>query len=251
MIVKLPRLRYFEFNATTSLLPGSWTGNLLLELPVKLKSISLIMPDRVICNVLPVLLERLTELKELSILCRESPNLTDLSKLILPLSLSNLTTLSVAGCTRITAQPLLLLLEGISDSLSDLSLEALGLVQHSFWAAAAPSCKNLKHLKITHPGSSNDKGFVASLIVLLKSITSLESFTIYHSGNIQENGITIWPVLNPEDLEDIGKSSPNLRKFFCSGVLLNEAGVKRISENMPELNDLVIHIEEDLELVSY
>ncbi|GAA5999318.1 hypothetical protein JCM5350_007445, partial [Sporobolomyces pararoseus] len=88
-IVKLPRLNNFELNAHTNLSPGSWSASHLVNLP-RLKSISLILPDRNVANILPEFLTRQRQLstnhdsseeslalEELSILCRDSTAIND------------------------------------------------------------------------------------------------------------------------------------------------------------------------------
>ncbi|GEM11676.1 F-box domain, cyclin-like domain containing protein [Rhodotorula toruloides] len=265
-INSLRRLRSFECNAHTNLSPGSWDADHFVRLP-PLRSLSLILPDRNIANILPSFFKRQKELasradwagttlsdvlllEEFSVLCRESAVINDaLVRAIAPaLANSRLTSLAFAGCTKLTGAPLLDLLPTLHH-LRHLALEACNL-HPSFFASAAPSLIQLRSIKLTHPGPRHTMlpAFFPALETLLHSTTNLTAFTLYYSG-ASSTGQREWPTLPLDFIASLAASvGPNLRKFEVSGVLIAVEAVEVLAQSATELRNLVLHLGQDFDL---
>ncbi|SGY40918.1 BQ5605_C003g02443 [Microbotryum silenes-dioicae] len=259
-ITSISTLRSFELNAHTNLSPGSWDADHLLRLP-KLRTLSLILPDRSIAHILPAFLqtqrtlskkadpesEGWLELQELSILCRESPNINDsvVSACSPFLQGSALKSLVLAGCSRLTGATLLPLLATLP-FLEHLALEATS-IPPSFYIEAAPLLTHLRSLKLTHPGPKHPTStqFSPSLCHLLQYLPDLRSFTLYHSGTSASGG-WIWPIVEPSLMDAIVKKK-RLEKFECSGVLMEVEEVERLCM-VQGLKDMVIHLGWEIRL---
>ncbi|GAA6060549.1 hypothetical protein JCM10212_006913 [Sporobolomyces blumeae] len=262
-IVKLPRLHTFEFNAHTNLSPGSWSASLLVDLPV-LRSLSLILPDRNVAVTLPALLSRQRDLvrsregdpsaglalEELSMLCRESTVINDrvVSDLAPYLANSRLRSLGLAGCSRLTAAPLLQLLPTLPH-LRNLALEACQL-DPTFYSLVAPALSNLCSLKLTHPGPRHPSlsTFFPALESLLEHTTHLTAFTLYHSGASASDSRE-WPTVPQGFIENLTNSvGRNLRKFEVSGVLISVDAVESLARGSNGIRDLVLHLGTEYDL---
>ncbi|KAL8278739.1 hypothetical protein RQP46_008808 [Phenoliferia psychrophenolica] len=251
-IRELPRLELLELNAHTNLSPGSWSAEHLTHLP-RLRSLSLILPDRAVASYLPAILAHQAEqgmgLEDLTVLSRESPVINDeVFEACFPaLSHSGLINLALAGCSRLTGAPLLHLLPTLH--LQHLALEATN-IHPSFYISAAPFLSHLISLKVTHPGPRHSSlaEFFPAVCDLLRGTPQLLSFTVYHSGTAGMSGIREWPVADASVIQELSAAvGSRLRKFECSGVLMRMGAVEAL--NCPELRDLVVHIGHDLDLV--
>ncbi|GJN88372.1 hypothetical protein Rhopal_001338-T1 [Rhodotorula paludigena] len=266
-IVRLPRLQSFECNAHTNLSPGSWDADYFLSLP-PLQSLSLILPDRNIANILPRFLERqkarafeatwfssdeaVMLLEELSILCRESTVINDrtVDALGPALAGSRLRSLAFAGCAKLTGAPLLRLVPSLPH-LRHLALEACNL-HPSFYTDVAPSLSALESLKLTHPGPAHPTlpAFFPALETLLSSTHNLTAFTLYHSG-AASTGRREWPVLSTAFVQHVAHTvGPRLRKFEVSGVLVGVDAVEILANEARNLRNLVLHLGHDFDLPS-
>ncbi|GAA5947505.1 hypothetical protein JCM3765_001707 [Sporobolomyces pararoseus] len=260
-IVKLPRLRIFELNAHTNLSPGSWSASHLINLP-RLTSLSLILPDRNVANILPAFLDRQRQfstnqgseeslaLEELSILCRESTVINDrvISSIIASLSNGQLRSLGLAGCSRLTGKPLLSLLPHLPH-LQNLALEACNL-DSTFYTLAGPSLSQLNSLKLTHPGPrhSSLSAFFPALETLLHHTRQLKAFTLYYSG-ASTGGRREWPAVSKGFISSLTESvGTNLRKFELSGVLIEVDSVEILSNGSRGIRDFVLHLGEQFDL---
>ncbi|SCV66965.1 BQ2448_5611 [Microbotryum intermedium] len=259
-ITPIKTLTSFELNAHTNLSPGSWDAEHLLRLR-PLRMLSLVLPDRSIAQILPAFLQHQRtlsrksdwdlqgrlELQELSILCRESPNINDsvISACSPFLQGSALKSLALAGCSRLTGSTLLPLL-AMLPSLEHLALEATS-IPPSFYLEAAPLITQLRSLKLTHPGPKQPTldQFPPSLCHLLNSLPDLHTFTLYHSGT-PASGRWQWPVVGPV-LMDAIVDKKRLEKFECSGVLIEVELVERLC-TVQGLKDLVVHLGWELHL---
>lgn len=264
-IVTLPRLHTFELNAHTNLSPGSWSASHLVNLP-RLRSLSLILPDRNIANILPEFLERQRKLasscdsdeplpgaslEELSILCRESTIVNDrvISSIVPHLSNGSLRSLGLAGCSKLTGKPLLDLLPHLPH-LENLALEACNF-DPSFYSLAAPSLSTLKSLKLTHPGPRHPTlpRFFPSLETLLQHTLRLTAFTLYYSG-VSSGGTREWPTVSHGFISNLTQTvGSHLRKFELSGVLIDVDAVQGLTSGSRETKDLVLHLGEHFDLV--
>ncbi|GAA5890270.1 hypothetical protein JCM6882_008777 [Rhodosporidiobolus microsporus] len=259
----LPKLREFELNAHTNLSPGSWDADHLLNLP-QLRSISFILPDRNVANVLPAFLakqrtlggagnldgEETLLLEEMSVLCRESTVINDkvVSSLIPTLSGSNIRSLAFAGCAKLSGTPLLDLLPHLPH-LRNLALEACNL-DPSFFTLAAPSLPQLQSLKLTHPGPRHPTlpAFFPALETLLSQTVNLTAFTIYHSG-AASTGRREWATLPRQFVQHLAATvGPRLRKFEVSGVLVTVDDVESVASVSKEVRNLVLHLGHDFDL---
>ncbi|GAA6026843.1 hypothetical protein JCM8097_005901 [Rhodosporidiobolus ruineniae] len=254
----LPRLRSFEFNAHTNLSPGSWDADHLLNLP-PLRSMSLILPDRAVSNIIPAFLnsqrqksgeENQLLLEELSILCRESTVINDkvVFALAPAMSGSRIRSLAFAGCSKLTGDPLLALLPHLPH-LRNLALEACNL-DPSFYTLAAPHLAQLHSLKLTHPGPRHPTlpAFFPALETLLSEATSLTAFTLYHSG-AASTGRREWPILPDGFVQHLAATvGPRLRKFEVSGVLVSVDAVEVMTPAARELRNLVLHLGTEFDL---
>ncbi|GAA6006561.1 hypothetical protein JCM11491_005006 [Sporobolomyces phaffii] len=263
-IVTLPRLHTFELNAHTNLSPGSWSASHLANLP-RLRSLSLILPDRNVANVLPEFLSNQRKLarpsddaegvaplalEELSILCRESTVINDrvISALVTSLSNGRLRSLGLAGCSKLTGTPLLSLLPNLPD-LENLALEACNL-DPTFYTLAAPSLSRLRSLKLTHPGPRHPAlpTFFASLETLLRHTWRLTAFTLYHSG-ASPGGRREWPTVSHSFVKRLTDSvGSSLKKFELSGVLIDVDAAETLTNGSIGIKDLVLHLGETFDL---
>ncbi|GAA5906189.1 hypothetical protein JCM8208_000658 [Rhodotorula glutinis] len=266
-IVALPKLRRFECNAHTNLSPGSWDADHFLDLP-PLRSLSLILPDRNVANLLPAFLAKQRSLaatstsragdddnalvlEELSILCRESTVVNDRVVAALAPSLANshLTSLALAGCAKLTGAPLVALLPTLPH-LRHLALEACALDPSSFFLAAAPHFAALESLKLTHPGPRHPStaAFLPALEALLDHTHALTALTLYHSG-ASATGLREWPVLPLAFVQHVAATvGARLRKFEVSGVLVSVEAVEALTERARELRNVVLHLGQEFDL---
>lgn len=267
-IKKLPNLHSFEINAHTTLSPGSWDADHFLDLP-PLRSLSLILPDRNVANVLPAFLDRqralapqatfrtgedqgVLLLEELSILCRESPVINDalFSSLLPSLAHSRLTSLALAGCAKLSGSPLLDLLPSLPH-LRHLALEACALDSSTFFPHAAPHLSSLESLKLTHPGPRHPShaAFLPALETLLDHTHALTSLTLYHSG-ASATGSREWPSLPADFVRHVASvRGARLRKFEVSGVLVGLEAVEALTERARGLRNVVLHLGYEFDLV--
>ncbi|GAA6032615.1 hypothetical protein NBRC10512_004447 [Rhodotorula toruloides] len=265
-INSLRRLRSFECNAHTNLSPGSWDADHFLRLP-PLRSLSLILPDRNIADILPSFFKRQKEvapqadwagttstdillLEEFSVLCRESNAINDTVVRAIAPSLANsrLTSLAFAGCAKLTGAPLLDLLPTLPH-LRHLAIEACNL-HPSFFTSAAPSLAQLRSIKLTHPGPRHLTlpSFFPALETLLQSTANLTAFTLYYSG-ASSTGQREWPVLPLDFVKSLAASvGAKLRKFEVSGVLIAVEAIEALAHSAKELRNLVLHLGADFDL---
>ncbi|BGP14038.1 hypothetical protein JCM10213v2_001976 [Rhodosporidiobolus nylandii] len=264
-ITTLPRLRHFELNAHTNLSPGSWDADWLLQLR-PLQSLSLILPDRNIASILPSFLDKQRQiasqstfaspsdetllLEELSVLCRESTVINDrvVAALAPALAGSNLRSLALAGCTKLTGEPLLTLLRDVPH-LRNLALEACN-IDPSFFVLAAPSLAQLNSLKLTHPGPRHPTlpAFFPALEALLSQTPNLTAFTLYHSG-ASSTGRRNWATVPEHFVRHLTVAvGRKLRKFEISGVLISVDAVEVLASGSRELRNLVLHLGHEFDL---
>lgn len=249
-------MKRLEFNAHTDLSPGSWTPELLLKLPPQLTSLSLILPDRKVASILPTLLANQSKsLSSLTILCRESPAINDtvlyhiIPIFANPSSDTRLTSLALAGCSKLTHAPLLELFKSLPH-LQHLALESNGIAPNSY-SLFAPYLTNLISIKLTHPGPrhSSLNQFYPSLTELIRHTLQLESFTLYHSGT---TGSEDWPIVEKGFVKVLVEAvGDRLRKFECSGVLMSISTVEALALGAKDLRELVIHLGYEKEMVSH
>ncbi|KAM0754116.1 Proteophosphoglycan ppg4 [Meredithblackwellia eburnea MCA 4105] len=251
-ITELPKLEVFELNGHTSLSPGSWSVKHLLRLP-PLRTLSFILPDRLVADALPQILQDQVEksghgLDELTILCRESPVVNDkiMEACIPVLSQTGLRTLALAGCSKLSGAPILRLLPNLPQ-LQHLALEADNIAP-SFYADFSRHLYRLLSLKVTHPGPRHAwaDGFFPSLLTLLRGTPLLEAFTIYHSG-AAGTGVREWAVVDDGFTRELSHVvGARLRKFECSGILMRPASIDEL--DCPLVRDLVIHLGYTIDL---
>lgn len=160
---------------------------------------------------------------------------------------------SLAGCTQIDVDTLLDLISTMEPTLRHLSLESVATPD--FWIRCTSLAK-LKSLRLTHPASFHRllSQFDAALARALENIEALDSFTIYHSGSNSDpaspQAVDVWPTINSEAINVLVEGhAATLRKFECSGVLIELEDIERLSD-CRELRNLVVHLGVDLEEVS-
>jgi hypothetical protein len=183
-IAALPHLEELEINGASS---RNWSGTKLAKLQ-RLQGISLLMPDRGVVSALPAALERQLALSDpseppyfrhLSLLCLESPLVTDrLVRAMTPcISSLGIVSLSFAGCPKVSDEPLLSLLRA-TPTIQHLALESVG-ISPTFFSSAAPYLGNLRTLKVTHPGQRHPQAadFYPSLAELINLCPHFESLT--------------------------------------------------------------------------
>ncbi|KAI5479557.1 hypothetical protein MNV49_003294 [Pseudohyphozyma bogoriensis] len=222
-IVKLPHLESFEFNGATQLSPGSWSTEYLLQLP-RLRSLSIILPDRNVATSLSAILAHQAQLAQkdgiglenFTILSRESVVVNDNVVTLCGPYLTSLSSLGLAGCAKLTGKPLLQILPTLHH-LKHLSLEATS-IPPSFYTAVAPHLSQL-HTK------------------------RLRAFTCYHSGATDINGVREWPVIEPTTVQAFADAvGGQLHKLELSGILIANSAVDGLTSSFPELRDLVLHL---------
>lgn len=247
----LEKLESFEINASTALKPGSWSADKLLDL-VPLRTISLIMPDRIVANLLPDILQaqvqdrQRSKLRHLTVLCRESVVIHDalVTRCIPALAMTRLESLAFAGCIKLTGAPLIELL-ALLPGLKRLALEAT-LVGPSFYEQASHLVPQLLSLKLTHPGPRSSltsaERFYSAVSLFLANKRELESFTLYYSGTASMNGVREWPTIDETFVRSVLTSSLRLKRFEVSGVLMRTDAFEAIAELAGRtLTDLVVH----------
>lgn len=218
-------------------------------------SLSLILPDRKVASILPSLISNQSKsLSSLTILCRESPAISDTVLYhIIPIfsnssSDTRLTSLALAGCSKLTHAPLLELFKYLPH-LRHLALESNGIAPNSY-SLFAPHLTNLISLKLTHPGPRHStlNQFYPSLTELVRHTSRLESLTLYHSGT---TGSEDWPVVEKDFVEILVEAvGVRLRKFECSGVLMSVATLEVLASGAKGLKELVVHLGYEKEMVS-
>lgn len=187
----------------------------------------------------------------MTILCRESNYINDaIVYHFIPafVNSTTLTSLALAGCSKLTHAPLLELFK-VLPRLQHLALESNGINPNSY-SLFAPHLINLISLKLTHPGPKHSSlfQFYPSLTELILSTKKLESFTLYHSGSHGE--IEEWPQIEESFVESLVEVvGMRLRKFECSGVLLSIGTVEKLVQGARGLKELVIHLGEEMVMV--
>ncbi|GAA5998203.1 hypothetical protein JCM5350_002920, partial [Sporobolomyces pararoseus] len=189
-------------------------------------------------------------LEELSILCRDSTAINDRVILCLVplLSKGQLRSLSLAGCSKLSGKPLLVLLPYLQH-LQNLALEACNL-DPTFYTLAGPSISQLKSLKLTHPGPRHPSlpDFFPALETLLQHTRQLSAFTLYYSG-ASTGGRREWPAVSTKFVSSLTESiGTNLRKFELSGVLIDIDSVEILTNGSRRIRDLVLHLGEQFDL---
>ncbi|KAK4058913.1 hypothetical protein OIO90_000359 [Microbotryomycetes sp. JL221] len=212
------------------------------------------MPDRKVADTLPDFLrtqrERSTQeskrgLEDLTILCRESPVMSDriLRSCIPHLDGTGLRSLSLAGCSRLSGAPVLELLPKLP-RLEHLALEATNVDPRSL-AQFAPCLRSILSLKLTHPGPAHpcESSFFDGLSTIFAQANKLEAFTIYHSG-AGSTGSRHWPVLPLSFVEALTSSgvAARLVKFECSNILVPLDSIDMLCPTLVRVKDLVIHV---------
>lgn len=107
--------------------PLYFSPSAILRLPPRLRSLQVILPTREVMDFLPAAIEGVkTTLTSLTLLGSKSTCITNgFLQALIPLNLS-LSSLTLAGCPRLTDDPLLELLKQQGPNLRSLALEALG-----------------------------------------------------------------------------------------------------------------------------
>lgn len=202
------------------------------------------MPDRNVASVLPLVLAHQAELEEqdglyleeLTILSRESISINDKVIQFCTPHLSSLTTLALAGCSKLTNDPLLSLVSNLP-RLQHLALEATSITP-SFFSEGAKHLTGLISLKLTHPGPRhpNFSQFWPDLMVLLASTSKLRALTVYHSGTAG-TGVREWLVMEPSLVEELSTTlGSQLHKLELSGILLAASSAVMLAEGLCSLS---------------
>lgn len=250
-ITKLPRLEELEINAH-SWYPGAWDPGLMFDLP-KLKSLSLILPDRRVADLLPDLLAAQATrdndglgaqgLRSLAILSRDSPTFTPEHVARLCPHVGSLTSLTITGCIRLNDSSLVALLSK-TPLLEHLALEGVGNTRFLFHSLATQRhVPRLRSFKTTHPGvghrDSNE--FYPSLATFIESGSMLESVTHYCTGVMTG----VWPRVPRAFVDRVTAArGPAMKRFEVNGITLAIDDLQALCEGMPGLEYLVCHFEE-------
>ena len=251
-IALLPALRHFETNASAG---SSWSPARLLNLRPQLRSLSLIMPDRSVVDVVPELLRRQTHLRDLSILSLESTCVTD-TTLVRPMTAAlgdagrSLRSLALTGAPKLGDEAMLDLLKAIGSGLDHLAIEAAG-TSPGFVGEAARHLPMLRSLKVTHPGTRHARmdDVYPALSEAVLSCPKLDSLIHYASGSSFVSGRREWPVMDPMLIEACARRGlyrgyAPMRRFEVQGVLSSIDLVGAVVRAMPHLRDLVVHVWE-------
>lgn len=242
-ICVLPRLLRLELNAT----PGDeWHPEQLTRLPIQLRRLSLLLPDReIVAYSLPQWLTRLDEqnqrsLRNLSIICRNSTvvnstTLKDISK-----GLSSVTSLTLHGCAKIRDEDVLHAIKSCGQ-LTHLSLEGMN-ISHNFWRDAAKVLPAVKSLRTNHPGrrTPSIKEYYDGLTLLVQSCSDFESFTHYLSGDAERG---IHPQVDPDFVTELVKhTGRKLIRFEISGLSMSFSSTQQLCLGCRNIEQLVIPI---------
>lgn len=251
-IALLPALRHFETNASAG---SAWSPLRLLSLRPQLTSLSLIMPDRAVVDVVPELLRRQTHLRDLSVLSLESTCVTD-AWFVRPVTEAlrgagrTLRSLALTGAPKLSDEAVMALLKAVGDGLEHLAIEASG-TSPGFIGEAATHLPRLRSLKLTHPGPRHPKmdDLYPALSTAVLALPRLDSLVHYASGSNFVNGRREWPVLAPMLIEACARRTLQpgfvpIRRFEVQGVLASLDLVDALVQAMPMLRDLVIHVWE-------
>ena len=242
-ICQLPQLEKLELNATPA---GGWRAEQLLSLPITIKSLSLLLPNRdVISYSLPDWLQAQSRgatsgLRSLSIICLESPIVNHTTLAELSPYFSSLTSLTLSGCTRVGDDDVLLALRSCKQ-LKHLALEAVS-ISVDFYGKAAPLIPNLLSLRTRHPGRRHPKQatYYTGLSQLVAACPPFQSFTHYLSGDTERG----WhPEVAPDFVQTLVKTcGDRLIRFEVSGLSMSLESVREICFGARKLRQLVVPV---------
>lgn len=242
-ICQLPQLEKLELNATPA---GGWAAEQLLSLPSTIKSLSLLLPNRdVISYSLPGWLEARRQgsvpgLRNLSIICLESPVVNHTTLAELSPHFSSLTSLTLSGCTRVGDDDVLLALRSCKQ-LKHLALEAVS-ISVDFYSKAAPLVPDLLSLRTRHPGRRHPKQatYYEGLSQLVAACPRFQSFTHYLSGDTERG----WhPEVAPDFVQRlVNTCGDRLIRFEVSGLSMSLESVREICFGARKLRQLVVPV---------
>lgn len=266
-ICALDQLERLELNAAPA---GGWRAEQIAHLPLSLCGLTLLLPDREVAAyhlprwlakrhdirsrqmqqaqhdtaILASASRSLKPLKQLSIICMESPviNSTTLAEIARP-GLAGLTSFTLHGCIRLSDTDVLDLLKGTSH-LQHLALEAVS-VSPSFYSAAAPLLSpSLQSLRTSHPGrksQATDTYYRGLMDLVTACAGTLSSFTHYLSGDTERGR---HPEVPHTFLSHLVQSCrETLVKLEISGLSMQAISVRDICLTAKKLEHLVLPID--------
>ncbi|KZV96618.1 hypothetical protein EXIGLDRAFT_833463 [Exidia glandulosa HHB12029] len=240
-LARMDTLRGLEFNGHSGI---EYSPRMLLSLR-HLTKVSIIMPDRETAMILPEWLDILApSLRSLSLICKSSGLITD--SMLRPVAhrLTQLDTLHLTGCTRISAACVEELLAASAEGISSLRLEGLHYAFDLQYLAAAsershfrpPLLRNLRALTITFI-SYHD-----SPIVSLPAIQII----ISHAPLLSELNLHPPPPATRARLPGsfiqhlVQTRGGQLRKLAINRVLLGRAELAAVCDGLQGLEQLYI-----------
>ena len=242
-ICALEQLEALEFNASPA---GDWRPEQLLSLPPRLKSLSLVLPDReVISTALPQWLCTLDPqartLQSLSIICRTSPVLNSTTlHTITNAGLSSLTSFTLLGCKKLNDDDVLHALKGCGN-LKHLALEAIS-ISSTFYLHLAGTLPHLESLRTSHPGRRDIhiNAYYQGLTLLVESCPKFKSFTHYLSGNTERG---FHPPVCADFVSALVKScGSRLERFEISGLSLGLESIRDLCMGARDIEQLVLPV---------
>jgi hypothetical protein len=244
-ICDLPKLERLEINATPA---GEWRAEQLLRLPITLKTLTLLLPEReIISYTLPEWLKSLarhssdsTGLSTLSLVCFQSTVVNPTNFRDIAVYLPRLTSLTLHGCSKLSDDDILFAIKHCG-KISHLSLETVG-ISADFYTLASPYLPHLTSLRTSHPGrkSLRQQAYYDGLTTLVQACPNFQSFTHYLSGDSERGMHPQVPTLFIERL--IECCGTRLRKFEINGLSLSQSAIKSVCFGTSCLEDLVIPV---------
>ncbi|KAK7047461.1 hypothetical protein VNI00_006692 [Paramarasmius palmivorus] len=230
-----------------------------------LQKISVIMPSPAVVQTLSPWLERTGEaLRNLTIICKSSPIITDETLELLSPNLRNLEYLYITGCPKVTHRGVFAVLSQSTQGLLGLGIEGLSprfdIQAFRRECVQTGALSRLRSITLTVHQQVSLETWMRDVTDLLSSDVPLEMFQVYSTGAFFESPMTkqFWSdivtahqdrlirfsvhrmLISLESIEDICKRCTKLEQLF---VVVEPNSLARLSDCLSHANNLrTVHI---------
>lgn len=227
----------------------TWSPEVLARhMPRTVTDLSFVLPDRTLAAHLVAIVARLQgNLRRLTLLCLDSPVITDALLVALAPHAPRLTSLALVGCKQVHGPGVHAL---VSPALRELALEAVALAPEEL-VALAPRVAHISHLTLTTPRRLDEApAFFAASAHLIDTCTGLHYLTLYARGGRAPGGPSEAPMhteqgpqwrLDPAWLERLclSRSAATLQGLQIHGLSISLAQLTRLATA-----PLAVHLRE-------
>ena len=215
---------------------------------MQLESLTLLLPDRTVVDILAACVLQLPALTSLSLISRDATIIgNDFAEALCAGAKTGLilSSLTLIGCRRLTDEPLVALIKKLP-RLSSLALEACSSISTGFFETAAPYLPNLQLFRTTYPSSRTlqPSTFFGALLAMIRRCEKLHSLSLYHSGHyIHQGGSIEFPVLSSQFVAGLVQvRGQQLRKLEVHGILVSLDALELACVPSSPIQHLVLHL---------